>query len=339
MTVKILVIGSSVHRPVPRPLSIYLYRAYALTGQRCQDGDELILVGNFNEALGDKPDGISKLCGTLELVDLMHSLHDSRTMATYARGRKRIDYALATPRAAATIISGCYEPFNYRLASDHCAFYIDFNEAALFGSQFPSLPPLHKCDIHARNPKEVTKYLEAKYSLMQAHNIFARIRRLRDDSTLNPECAESIDRDLFRISIAAGKTCQKFCEPEWSTELHATHARVGILKRVLSMRGTRYNHTEQIATLQHQQGTSTFLIPSTVEECKKELRKAQAEVSRIAQQSTQHRDTEILDRIAALELEGNKSKAKILRNIRKAKEMCRLFAKLRYLRSSRLRCQ
>jgi hypothetical protein len=132
---------------------------------------------------------------------------------------------------------------------------------------------------------------------MLAHNIFARIRQLQDNPTLNPHDAETIDRDLYRISIAAGKTCQKFRDPAWSVELHG-------------MRHTRYDHQEQIAILQQQQGPSTILIPSTVKECKKELRKAQAEVSKIAQQSIQHRDTEILDRIATLDLEGDKSKSK-----------------------------
>jgi len=77
------------------------------------------------------------LCNTFNLVDLMFSLHDSRTIPTYARGRKRLDYALATPMAAHTVIYGGYEPFNHRMASDHRAFFLDFDEAALFGSQAP----------------------------------------------------------------------------------------------------------------------------------------------------------------------------------------------------------
>ena len=62
---------------------------------------------------------------------------------------------------------------------------------------------LHR--IHAKNPKEVTKYLESKYTMMEAHNIFARVRHLMADPILNPVLTESIDTDLHRISIAAGK--------------------------------------------------------------------------------------------------------------------------------------
>jgi hypothetical protein len=56
-------------------------------------------------------------------VDLMFSLHDSQTIPTYARGKKRLDFALVTPMAASTLIAGGYKPFNHRLASDHRAFF------------------------------------------------------------------------------------------------------------------------------------------------------------------------------------------------------------------------
>jgi hypothetical protein len=108
----------------------------------------------------------------------MFSLHESRTIPTYARGKKRLDYALATPLAASTIIAGSFEPFNHQLASDHQAFFLDFDEIALFGSQSPSLPSMQWRDLHAKNPKEITKYLKAKYSMMEAHKFFERIQTL-----------------------------------------------------------------------------------------------------------------------------------------------------------------
>jgi len=152
------------------------------------------------------------------------------------------------------------------------------------------------------------------------------------DPILNPALAESIDTDLYRMSIVAGKRCQRFREPEWSIKLHEARARVGILKRVLSIRGTSYDQYSQIEALQTQQGTS-FLIPPTIDECKKALRQAQTEVSQIAKQSVLHREEENIQRVTDLETEGDKKKANILRNIRKAEEMKKLFAKIRYLRT------
>jgi hypothetical protein len=115
-------------------------------------------------------------------------------------------------------------------------------------------------------------------------------------------------------------------------KLHAARARVGILKQVLSIRGTRYNQYSQIETLQMQQGTS-FLIPTTIAECKQALRTTQIEVSRIAGQSAQYCEDKITSKVAALELEGSTKRAKILRNIQKAEEMKKLFSKIPYLRT------
>jgi hypothetical protein len=100
---------------------------------------------------------------------------------------------------------------------------------------------------------------------MEDHHVFARIQNLLNDSNLNPTLAESIDKDLYWISIAVGKKCQKFREPEWSVKLHEARTRVGILKCVLSIRGTRYDQYSQIETVQMQQGTS-FLISTTIAE-------------------------------------------------------------------------
>jgi hypothetical protein len=63
--------------------------------------------------------------------------------------------------------------------------------------------------------------------MMEAHKFFERIQTLWNDPTLNPTLAESINNDLYRISIAAAKKCQKFREPEWSIKLHEACTRVG----------------------------------------------------------------------------------------------------------------
>jgi hypothetical protein len=113
------------------------------------------LTGDFNEALGDKTDGISKLCSSFNLVDLIFSLHESRQIPTYAWGKKRLDYALASSFfAASTIVAGRYEPLNHRLASDHRAFFLDFDEAVLFGSQSPCLTSIQRHDLHAKTQKK-----------------------------------------------------------------------------------------------------------------------------------------------------------------------------------------
>jgi hypothetical protein len=98
----------------------------------------------------------------------------------------------------------------------------------------------------------------------------------------------------------------------------------------LSIRRTHYNQYSQIETLQLQQATS-FLIPTTIAECKQALRTTQIKVSRIAQESAQYLEDKITSKVAALESEGNTKHAKILRNIGKAEEIKKLFSKRWYL--------
>jgi exonuclease III len=55
------------------------------------DGCEILLIGDFNEALGTDPDGMSKIASDHHLLDIMASRHSSAPPATYARGSKRLD--------------------------------------------------------------------------------------------------------------------------------------------------------------------------------------------------------------------------------------------------------
>jgi hypothetical protein len=85
--------------------------------------------------------------------------------------------------------------------------------------------------------------------MMETLKIFERIQNLQNDPYFNPTLAKSINNNLYQISIAAGKKCQKFQDPEWLVKLHEARTRVGILKRFLSIRGTCYDQFSQIEEL------------------------------------------------------------------------------------------
>jgi hypothetical protein len=61
--------------------------------QACKtQNEELLLAGDFNEALGTNFSGMTRLCADLGLVDLMQSHHDGTdTTPTYVRGNTHID--------------------------------------------------------------------------------------------------------------------------------------------------------------------------------------------------------------------------------------------------------
>ena len=52
---------------------------------------------------------MTKIAGQYGLIDLMASRHSSPPPATYARGSKRLDYALASPLIAEAMEHAGYE--------------------------------------------------------------------------------------------------------------------------------------------------------------------------------------------------------------------------------------
>jgi exonuclease III len=102
---------------------------------RRTQGDELLLVGDFNEELGSEIDGMSQIAAEFQLLNLMQTSHSSKPPPTYARGRKCLDYGLATHHVASALIRCGYEAFNERFATDHRAYYFDLDTEALFGNK------------------------------------------------------------------------------------------------------------------------------------------------------------------------------------------------------------
>lgn len=82
---------------------------------------------------------------------------------------------------------------------------------------------------------------------------------------------------------------------------------------------------------------SSFIYPSTVSECSCRLREAKKEVRAIIKEHFQARDEERNAKIAEFEassIPANRTKAKILRNLRKAEEIKRMFQRIRGQRQS-----
>ncbi len=83
--------------------------------QACKNQrEEILLAGDFNEALGTNISGMTKICTYLGLVDILRNHHGTEDTPTYVRGSTRIDYALATPQVAAACTTCGYEHFQHR---------------------------------------------------------------------------------------------------------------------------------------------------------------------------------------------------------------------------------
>lgn len=108
----------------PRMAFIWDLQAFILQIQAAEE--DVILVGDFNEDINDPQSGIGELAVRCGLADVFAvRLGTSEIPATYQRGTKRLDYVLATPSLLSRIRAAGYDPFGYRIPSDHRGMYID----------------------------------------------------------------------------------------------------------------------------------------------------------------------------------------------------------------------
>jgi hypothetical protein len=196
-----------------------------------------LILGDFNEVFGTDLEGIQKVATTCGLLDLMSLRHSSTPPATYARGRTRLDYALATTHVANALTIAGYESFNARFPSDHRSYFLDFDTRKLFGRDTQALGRYSERILRSSNVAQTTQYIKAKYDLLLQHNAFARGNQLTQLGDKH-EFAERLDRDVVSASLAAEQKMKKVGAPEWSIALDKARKEVTRLTKCLSMART-----------------------------------------------------------------------------------------------------
>ncbi|KAI2509161.1 hypothetical protein MHU86_5280 [Fragilaria crotonensis] len=282
---------------------------------------------------------MSKIAGQLGLIDVFARRNSSTPPVTYARGTKRLDYALASPAVSDAVISAGYEAFNAHIVSDHRGFYLDFDSNVLFGSDTQKLVSAEKRDLSSNNTQQVTEYIREKYRILfHHHNAFVRSAQLTQPGNRHA-FAERLDQDVLTASLAAAAKVKKFGEPAWSVELAEARKQVVVLKKHLSALRTHYDHSSVLAREMAQLSTPVPL-PPTPRECSAEIRKVESSIKAIIAESYERRDQERQRKIAVLEATGkqaDKESATRLRHMKKAEDIKQLFRKISGVRKNKLR--
>ena len=303
--------------------------------EKRSQGDEIILVGDFNEKLGEPNNGIEIIAGETGLINMMSYKHPTRPPATYARGSHCIDYGFATPHVVQALSNCGYEAFNARYSTDHRSYFFDFNTVQLFGRPTSVLVAPSQRILQSTNVKQVTKYIKEKYDYLCRCNAFARAQRLTLPGNRH-QFAERLDKDMLQASLYAEKQTKRYGAPAWSIALDQARKRVTILKKCLSMIRTRLDLTSTVET-SNGMLNEPMELPRTKRECCLRLREAKAKVKEIVNASYAQRDKERKQRIMQLEISGGVSEAKqarILRRLQKAEQLKSLMATIRNARTS-----
>jgi hypothetical protein len=263
-----------------------------------EEGSEILLLGDFNETIGESIHGIDAIIHKYELIDLMayhHGIEDK--IETYARGNKRIDYAFGTNLLNESVVRIGYTPYNYVITSDHRGLFIDLNADEFLGGNPNQLMSSVLRGIKSTDPNNCRKYVAAVNKYLKAHRVFKRVKRLetqterRGFTLMIQRGWEKVDRDLLRACIHAEKTTKGRDRPVWSPKLHQASMMVAFWKIKVSAFKNHCNFDPRLDALLKQLDweTSTPPIEPTYPETCNKLRGAQNKIRKIRKQAETHR--------------------------------------------------
>ena len=264
---------------------------------------------------------------------MMGARHRFPLPATYARGRRCLDYGFATPTICAALEACGYESFGHRFSSDHRAHFFDFNTRKLFGTQILQLSKFEPRLLNSTNCKQVTCYLRRMNEIMISCNAYARGDQL-DKPGRRDAFAERLYSDVLNGSLVSEKSLPRFQTPEWSKALADSRAKVAIYSKLLSCVRHSRPHPQRLLDQYHYQ-CPDLPLPLGKASCQTRLNNARQEVKTIVAESFSQRDIEFRNRIDTLESSGNpkdRAHANVLRQMIHKERKKHMFRKLKLLR-------
>ena len=333
-----MILEESVARGIhtrTKPRDAFIQDLSAFIQQRQSEGDQIILVGDFNETVAEPNSGIARLMGECNLADACAwRIRSSQQPSTYKRGRRRLDFALMSPTLLQHVKRLGYDPFDYRgIHSDHRGMYIDLDTQHVFGNHPTVLAPIPFRDFTADRPDKVTLYINKKLEELNKHNIIQRLEQLENMQTPDHEFAEKIDKDMIRAATIAAKHIKAHHKYPWSPELAKAWATIHLWKTVRSqLRNPHLNIWDTIKHWQTRYDDLPQTIPATLREVNQLLREAQTKLKEIRNLADEKRQAHLDQRANLYAMLEEAGKETIIRRIRRAEDLARCYQKLKYIR-------
>ena len=142
-------------------------------------GDELLVMGDLNEQLGDSTSGMNAVFAKFGLVDSTSYHHSIEgEVATYSRSSNRLDCILCTHSMAPSIWRCGVLPFNFVISSDHRSAIIDVDIDEFLGGDPSALMSTALRGIRSQSPKSCIKYVTNMKQYLVEHKVYKRVDRL-----------------------------------------------------------------------------------------------------------------------------------------------------------------
>ena len=285
-------------------------------------GESIILLGDFNDQILDGNSPLQSLFqdSALQFLDIIGHRHPTtKSISTYIRGQKRLDYALITPELEPAVLHCGYLPFHSHFRLDHRFLFLDFNTTALFGSQTMSMPHHSLREFTTKDTTLVVKYLSAKNKYLSDNNFYCLLQRLTSAEVADPSLAERLDKVWVAASSYAANLCRSRRRAWWSIPLNQAIEKKDLLRTCVTGFRTLTN-LSSVITARMSKLKIQFPIPTSLEAATVALRATQKEIYEIRNNSKSYREQSMLDKALELAASGNQDQAKILDQMRKKGE-------------------
>ena len=204
----------------PNPRKQFITDLSSTLEKDYQNKNQICILGDLNEVLGEDPNLMSSICVKYKLHDAFNKIHPNiPAFTTYIRGTKRLDYMLISNSLQPTEVG--YNQFYEIYNSDHRAMYIDLPKIQDFTMNQTMVKGTLR-EIGSKS-KDIVKFVETIYEHLHQNKTFHKFELLQlevSEADKPWRIANIIDDQLGLAITKAKKECFKYQRPPWSEVLH-----------------------------------------------------------------------------------------------------------------------
>ena len=294
-------------------------------------GHDIILGGDFNEALEDKNSGILHLLTKHNLIDpFLSKFPHHEQFGTHIHGKRRIDAVYLTPQLMPGLLQMGYAPFQFAKSSDHRPVLLDFDTKTLFGQRYAPMQPQSLRTVKTKDKKAVSCFVNRWYDEVLLRRGFTFLKQIDDDSATS-NIVEMVDEIIGKSADIAENVCKRRRPEFYSDKLVQQRMKVSILRGHLNSLRLGRDRTKALLHRMRRSGAD-FDLPPTERTSMVALRQACQELRETCRQHQETRQAELQIKIDQASHQGNKTKAKILQNIRRAENTQKTYQILKAMR-------
>jgi hypothetical protein len=199
----------------------------------------------------------------------MHVKIGHQKFSTHIDGQSRIDFVFATPRVVEACTHAGYEPFPHRFETDHHGFFLDLENAVLFGNQTAIIQSPSQRGLTSKSFKHCIMYIASRWKHLHHHKWFKRLRTALQQEEVPATTLEALDRDWMASASVMEKACQTYPAGPYSQKIAQLQRRKTVISHLISSKkkGISFEHT-----IRHLSSEVTGLWPMSLEDCQKEYR-------------------------------------------------------------------